>query len=282
MKKGKVFWGIQILLVAAFILVGCGKNNSTSSSSEKAESSDKVKTVSVAVQEGSKPVSYIDDKGNITGYEAEVIKKIDKLIPEYKFDLEAVSGSAEEVGIDAGKYALIAQGFFKTDEREEKYLLPDENTGVTLLKIFTLKKNDSINTLDDLVGVKLAPIPPNGGQFKLLTKYNEEHPDKKIDFTTAENVPIANKFQSLKDGEYDAFIWPINGIDFDAITQNFGDIFRQSEPIEISPTYFLINKNQKDLSEKVNVAIKKLKDDGELVKLSKKFFGFNVFDELKE
>ena len=35
-------------------------------------------------------------------------------------------GIQYRVGLDAGKYALIGGGLYKTPEREEKYLFPDE------------------------------------------------------------------------------------------------------------------------------------------------------------
>lgn len=48
---------------------------------------------------------------------------------------------------------MIAQGLFKSAEREEKYLLPSENNGASLMKIYTNNKN--IKDMKDLVGKKL-------------------------------------------------------------------------------------------------------------------------------
>lgn len=77
------------------------------------------KTVNVAVEAGAKPLSFEDDNGELTGYEVEVLQEIDEIVEEYDFNLEAVEGDSVQIGLDAGKYALIGGGLYKTPEREE-------------------------------------------------------------------------------------------------------------------------------------------------------------------
>ena len=71
-----------------------------------------VKTYQVAVSTDSKPLSY-KQNGKLTGYEVEVLKAIDKELPNVKFKYHAVSQSAELVGLDSGKYDLASNGFYK-------------------------------------------------------------------------------------------------------------------------------------------------------------------------
>lgn len=265
---------LSLILVIATVmgLSACGTDVSSDSN---------VTQLTVAVCNNSKPNSYTDDNGVLVGYEVEIIQAIDEKLDEYEFTIEAVSQDAEEIGIDTGKYALIAQGFYKTEERAAKYLIPDENTGVSLMKIYTLE-SETINSMEDLGGKTLAPVPPNGGIYNFITAYNEEHPDSQVEFDTAENVAIATRFSELVDGKYDAIIWPSANLDLSEIEKSLKVTFRASDPVSVNPTYFLIAPDQEAFYEKVNKAITELKEDGTISEISKKYFGEDILQYYSE
>lgn len=254
------------------LLTACGNSAKVSTSSGDGQSG-KAKKVVVAVANGEKPLSYTDDNGNLIGYEVDALKALDKLIPEYEFDIQSVDADSQQVGLDSGKYALISEGLFKTKERTEKYLLPDENVGVSLIKIITRGNDNSIKTLDDLVGKKVVPVSPNGGIFNLLTAYNKEHQGQ-ITITTQEGLSDADKYKGVASGKYDALVLPSLG--FKELKEKLNLDLKQSDPVKVNYTYFVLGKDQKDLDEKVNEALKKLKQDGTLSKLSEKYFGEDV------
>ena len=277
MKKISIIFASVGILTG--LLAGCASTatqpaNAAAASAQSAVStssaaSTEVKKVVVAVASEEKPLSYTDDSGNLIGYEVDALKAIDQIIPEYEFDIQSVDADAEQVGLDAGKYALISEGLFKTKEREEKYLLPEENVGVSLITIVTRGKDTSINTLDDLIGKKVAPVSPNGGIFNLLTAYNKDHKDQ-IKILTQENLSTADKYQGLVSGKYDANVAPSLG--FKETKDKLKLDLRQSAPVKVNNTYFVLGKTQTDLTAKVNEALKKIKADGTLSKLAVKYF----------
>lgn len=293
MKKATVLLMIGALTAG---LVGCGKaettqatatetQNTTEAATETAaveteaeegkteSSSGEAKTVIAAVDTGSKPLSFEDEEGKLTGYEVDVLNAINELIPGYEIQIEAVESDATQIGLETGKYALIGGGLYKTPEREEKYLLPDAISGVSTIKIFVNGDNDSIKTLDDLVGKKVSPPSPNGGIYNLLTEYNEEHPDAKIDFETADGVAIADRFTDISNGTYDALVIPDN-LGYDEIIKELNlNVKVVDEPVKVNPTYFALAKGQEDLLNKVNTALTTLREDGTLSKLSVQWFG---------
>ncbi|RYQ18694.1 ABC transporter substrate-binding protein [Bifidobacterium pseudolongum subsp. globosum] len=260
---------VSLIPAALMVMSGCGE--------QKADAADNVTEVPVAVAADSKPLSYTADDGSLDGYEVAVLKAVDEKLPDYTFAIEAVADDAEDVGIDTGKYALTTGGYFKTEQRERKYLLPEENTGVSLMKIWTLPNRTDIKTLDDLVGKKIAPISPNGGVNKLLTAYNEQHVDSPIAITRQDNVQAADSFKGLIDGKYDAVVIPQQSFDVESIEQALGRQFRGSDPVEVDNQYFLLNKSQDELYAEVNKAIAELKQDGTLKQLSEQYFGTDVF-----
>lgn len=261
---------LALISASAVMMSACGE--------QQADAANNVTEVPVAVAANSKPLSYTTDDGSLDGYEVAVLKAIDEKLPDYAFTIEAVADDAEDVGIDTGKYALTTGGYFKTEQREQKYLLPKENTGVSLMRIWTLPSRTDITTLDDLVGKKIAPISPNGGVNKLLTKYNEEHVNSLLDITRQDNVQAADNFKGLIDGKYDAVVIPQQSFDVDSIEQALGQNFRGSDPVEVDDQYFLLNKSQDKLYAEVNRAIADLKQAGALRQLSEQYFGTDVFE----
>lgn len=285
--KNRLFVSIFALATISAILFGCGTTGASSASSSPASSSAnsgtaEIKKVNVALESGSKPLSFEDEKGNKIGYEVDVLKAVDELIPDYEFNLEFVESDATSIGLDTGKYVLIGGGLYKTKEREEKYLLPDAINGVSLINIYVHEDNDSIKSIDDLVGKKLVPSTPNGGIFNLLTSYNAEHPNAQITITTAEGVSVADRFASVDSKQYDALVLP-NNLGFNEIKAQLGLKVKAVEaPVKINGTYFALAKDQADLNAKVSEALKTLRENGKLSELSLKWYGEDTIQYYKD
>lgn len=265
MKKKILSLVIGALLITG--ITGCGK-------ATEASETEGVKKVIVAVENGSKPLSYVDDDGNVVGYEVDVLAEVDELIPEYEFQLEIVSGDATQIGLETGKYALIGGGLYKTAEREEKYLLPETAAGVSTIKLLVREEETEIQTLDDLFGKKIVPVTPNGGIYNLLTTYNEEHTDAQLTIELSDgSFTTADRLVEISEGIYDALVLPDNLGVLDTAKELGVSIKAIEQPVQINPTYFALAKDQEDLNEKVNEALKTLIENGTLSELNVKWYG---------
>lgn len=280
---------LSTVLAAALLtgtLAGCAGNQTNSSgaaaSGATGSSVAEVKTVNIALESGSKPLSFENDKGEKVGYEVDVLKAVDELIADYNFNIEFVESDATQIGLETGKYALIGGGLYKTPEREEKYLIPNAINGVSLINIYVNEEDDSIKGLQDLVGKKLVPSTPNGGIYNLLTAYNQENPDKQITITTGEGVSVADRFLSVSNKEYDALVLP-NNLGYNEIKQELGIKVKPVEtPVKINGTYFALAKGQEDLSAKVEAALKELRSNGTLSQLSIDWYGEDTIQYFTE
>lgn len=285
--KTKLFSSVLAAALFAGVLSGCASNQSTGANASAAQSgaessAAQVKTVNVALESGSKPLSFENDKGEKVGYEVDVLKAVDELITDYDFNIELVESDATQIGLETGKYALIGGGLYKTPEREQKYLIPNAINGVSLINIYVNEDDDSIKSLDDLVGKKLVPSTPNGGIFNLLTAYNQEHPDKQITITTGDGISVADRFKSVSDKEYDALVLP-NNLGFAEIKEELGlKVKAVTPPVKINGTYFALAKDQTDLSAKVEQALKTLRENGTLSKLSETWYGEDTIQYFTE
>ncbi len=279
--KNRFFASVLAFGIISAALSGCGGSGASSGTAPVSSDGAETKKVNVALESGSKPLSFEDEKGNKVGYEVDVLAAVDALIPDYDFNLEFVESDATAIGLDTGKYALIGGGLYKTKEREEKYLLPDAINGVSLINIYVHEDDNSIKSIDDLVGKNLVPSTPNGGIYNLLTGYNAEHPNAQITITTAEGVSVADRFASVDAGQYDALILP-NNLGFNEIKAQLGLKVKAVEtPVAINGTYFALSKDQADLAQKVEEALKTLRENGTLSQLSVKWYGEDTIQYFK-
>lgn len=276
MVKYKKSMTVISALLSLMLLGACSED--TKQESENA-SADGARTIEVAVPPDSKPLSFTDEKGELTGYEVEILRAVDEKLEEYSFNLVGVHDSAAEIGLDTGKYQLLAQGLFKTPTREEKYLIPEQHNGASLMRVYSNKKHGEIKSLGDLVGLVISPPSPSGGVYNLLMAHNEEHPDKKLEFLTSEaGLTVAERVKDVESGKYDALVLPSNlGAGEIIKTKNLE--VNISDPVKVFPTYFMIynSEENKDLVSKVSTALTELKDDGLLSELSIKYYGEDVF-----
>jgi len=68
---------------------------------------DGVKVIPVSVVSTSKPDAYINEDGKLTGYDVEVLRAIDELLPQYKLDLQTMEdGSVVEEGTAAQIFSV--------------------------------------------------------------------------------------------------------------------------------------------------------------------------------
>lgn len=266
MKIRKITLLVPLLLLAVF-LTACGKAASSGT-----------KTYDVAVSTASKPLSY-QEGGKLKGYEVDVIRAVDKKLPDVKFNLTAVSQTAELIGLDSKKYDFAANGFYSNPARQKKYLITKENDGLSLVKVYTNKNkvNKAVTDLGDLSGLSVAPVNPNGGMYNLLTTWNKNQPNQKIKVLTSDQFPLQQLLKDVNTGKYDALIDPSNLGEADIISGLKLKNITTSKPVRAFPTYFLYTKDNQALAKKVDKALRALKKDGTLAKLSEKYFGENVF-----
>lgn len=262
-----------------FFLAACGQGGESGNTNENTESNGSDTTqITAAVENASRPLSYTDENGDLTGYEVELLDAINEEINNYDIEIESVDSEATQVGLDTGRYQMIGGGLYKTPEREELYMFPEEHTGASIISIYTRADDDSIQTLDDLSEVTVHPVTPNGGIFNLLTRYNEENPDNQIDIQLGESGDYAQRFQALDEGASDAVVMPSN-LGAEEIINELGlNVAPVEEPVQVNPTYFMLSPAQDELKTELDTAIQTLKDNGTLSQLSEEWYGEDMFE----
>ncbi|PLS29359.1 L-cystine-binding protein TcyK [Bifidobacterium parmae] len=261
------------------VVSGCGQS-ATGAESGAANDAD-AKTIVVGLNtKTSKPFNYVNEDGQLDGYEYQILKRIDDLYPEYRFEYKQLDWPNTLASLDTGKIQVAASSLQLNDERKAKYGYTDQGLASYVNRITVAKSNKTIKDIDDLAGK--AVIASNGdATAALLEKYNAKHPDKKIDLkygdwseeqmTTAltSGAGDAETRTELKIAEHNKSYpnaqWKAVG-----------------EPLSQQNTRFLFDKSDTELKTKLDDGIKKLRDSGELKKLSKQYLNGDFSEPVEE
>ena len=143
----KIVLGIVSFGILIGLVTGC-------SNSSEAVNGDKI--VKVGTMGTCEPFSFQDANGNLTGYDIEVLREVEKRIEGVKFDFIASPWDTLFIGLDADKFQLLANQITSNPEREAKYLLTDNSYFADITQPIVRGDDTSINSLADLKGKKVG------------------------------------------------------------------------------------------------------------------------------
>lgn len=279
-KNWKKFTVLALgVLTAAALLGGCGNDNKAAGFA--ADGKTVVKTVISGTEA---PLSWVDEKGEKHGYEYDVLLEVNKRLKNYRLDIQAVPPETEDVMMESGDAKVATGGYFKNAQREQNFLLPESPIGASSLMVYVTKGNETkYKNLEELLkdGKKIVPLTANGGAFRIITEWNKKHGNILTEIPVQSGVSVAERIKSIKEGQYDAYIIPNNlGVEDLAAKQGV-TLVALPEPIKVNATYVLVNKKEDKLAGEINEALKSLRDDGTLAKISTKWYKDDLLKLLK-
>lgn len=272
MRISKKIVAIISVLTLAVGTIGCGSKGAEAASESEA------RKVKVALAPGFYPITYADDDGNAAGYDVEVFKAIDELLPEYEFEFEIVDKETMNVGVETGTYQVGINSMFKTPEREEIYLIPENNMGYTAVAGLYREGEEHISSFKDIhdQNLKLHPTNASGTIPNVVKEWNEANPDDQVEIEIVSAVDNNEGVNAIRAGEYDVFIHLLPVINLWE-----GDLkegLQITDALAVVPTYPIINKNETELNNAVNEKLAELKESGKLSEISNATFGYDVFE----
>ena len=220
----------------------------------------------VATEGAWAPWTYHDEQGNLVGFDVEVAKAIaDKLGVTATFAETEWDGIF--AGLDAGRYDIAANGVEVTDERAEKYNFTTPY-GYIRTALIVRGDNDDITSFEDLAGKHTA----NSIASTYMT-LAESYGATAVGVDTLDQtiqMVLSGRADATLNAEvsfYDYMtVHPDANIKVVALTD---DASRVSIPVR---------KDEKSASllEAINQAIAELDEEGELSRISEKYFGKDI------
>ncbi len=290
----KSILALGILLLIGMVATGCGTKKTvetvedktpansadisgdttttgdTAATADENTASGEVRKVIIGTGTAFKPYCYLDENGKLAGYEYEVLSAVDELLPQYEFEFQTFEFANILVGIDAKKIDVGAHQFELNEERQAKYLFSNESYTTFILRITVDKSRDDIKSLEDLQGKKVQTGTGSNASY-ILEQYNKEHANSPINLIYSSETS-EQQVNNIANGTYDAIISITRVVE--NLNKEFGDHLKTvGEPIANSNTYFVLNKDDVQLRDDIDGALKTLKENGKLAELSIKIIG---------
>ncbi len=257
------------ILITTTLIITLAITSLTECGSKETSTNANVTKIIVGTGNAYEPYCYLDEKGNLAGYEYEVLKAVDELLPEYEFTYQTSDFANVLISLDANKIDIAAHQYEWNKERDEKYLFGKEAYTTYVTYLVVAKDRKDINSLDDLQGLKVKSSTGSNATY-ILENYNQEHPNNQIQIEYVNNSTDEETVTGILNGIWDATI--ATKRDVKKLNKNYGDgsevLTVVGEPVQSSSTYFLFAKDNTKLQEAVDKAVKELKDNGKLAQLS--------------
>ncbi|RHB48323.1 transporter substrate-binding domain-containing protein [Exiguobacterium sp. AM39-5BH] len=234
------------------VLAACGSET---------DSGSKEAVITVGTEATYPPFTY-KDKGEITGYDIDVLNEAAKRAG-YKVEYEPMDFKGLVPALDAERIDMIANQMSITPEREEKYAFSTPYA-VSGAQVIVASDNKDIQGIDDLKGKVVGST--QGSVYAQLA----EEAGAEVKFYKGANQVL----QDLQVGRLDAALndrlfilteLEKTGYDVKAV----GDVFNKSEA-------GYMTRQDSDVLDKLDDALAEMKEDGTMAEIGEKYFGEDI------
>lgn len=263
-------WFVLTGIASALLLGACGNADASEDDQESAANPD-AETIVVGTGNAYQPFVYLDENGELDGYDVAVLKGVDEKLDKYNFEYESSDFKNILTSLQAGKVDLAAHQYQYNDERAEKYLFGEVGYNNITLHIISIEGEGEYNSLDDLQG-KNVIASPGANEAHVVEEYNSEHgKDEQINIVYNEGGSEIF-ISSLQNGTADAGI--LKEYDGNKYNEQFdANLAISEEPVSGSKANFLYRKGDEELQQAVDGAVQELIDEGTLAELSIEYLG---------
>ena len=214
--------------------------------------------------------SYVDENNNLTGYDIEILREIDRRLPDVAFEFQTMDLSSCFVALEAGQIDLIANQLVHNEERDSKYLFNTLPYGYAVSRLIVRGEENGVTSLDDLKGKTMA-LTPTSESARAVRQFNETA-DPQINVVNFDGGS-AETFSQVATGQADATVGykpTVENSDYDL--KVVGD------PIASVPVYFILRQDDQAaaLVQEIDTTLQAMIDDGTVSALSQQFLGEDV------
>lgn len=259
-KKGL----IALVLLATIALAGCG--GSKKDDVQKSEDTKANSTLIVGFDQAFPPMGFKDDKGGFTGFDIELAQMAAKKM-NMDVKLQPIDWDSKDAELNSGNINCIWNGFTMTG-REGKY-----EFSVPYMKnrqVLVVKKGSTVKSLADMKGKRLELQQGSTADNALAEKKDFKESLGNVT-TVPENLTALS---DLEQGSCDAVL--MDEIVARYIIKQGRDFVVIDDPISEEEYAVGFKLGNKDLANQINKALNDLAGDGELAKLSQKYFGQDI------
>lgn len=259
---------IMVMALGTFAMTGCG-------SSDKEAAGDKIV---VGLDDTFAPMGFRDEDGNLVGFDIDLANAVgEELGMEIEF--KPIDWDAKEMELESGSIDCVWNGMSVTPERKESMSLTDKYLNNKIVLMTLADSELDVTAATELADLKIG-TQADSSALEML-KANEEYDSFKDKISEYDTYDTA--IMDLKAGR-------INVIAVDQVlgeytNKNLGGELKECT-YSLGDDFYVIGfaKDNTELRDKVNDAIKALYDNGKAAEISKTWFGKDivVFEPLED
>lgn len=206
------------------------------------------------------PLEYIDEKGNLTGFEVELVPMIGEKVG-VKMEAKNIPWDTIFAGLANGQYDGVASGVSVTEDRKKTM---DFSTPILQAGQVMIVKNDSnVQGSEDMKGLRVGVQIGTTGDL-VLDDY---------DVVRKQYDDIGLAIQDMLNGNLDACVCDsLIASDFVLANENYKNRLRVAgKPFTEEDIAIAVKKGNKELLDLVNKGLEMMKADGSYDKLKAKW-----------
>lgn len=266
MKK-KILGLLLTFTIAAGVLAGCGSTDSTDTgsgtadgtaetetASGKARTLDEIKedgTIKIGVFSDKNPFGYVDENGEIQGYDVYFAKRIakDLLGSEDAVEFVYVEAASRVEYLKSGKVDIILANFTVTDERSEQvdFALPYMKVALGVVS----PDGALIKDAEDLNGKNLIVVKGTTAETYFTENYPEVNLIKFDEYQEAYDALLDGRGDAFSTDNTEVLAWAIQNEGFTVGIESLGNTDSIAPAVQKGNTELLnwINDEIKSLAE---------------------------------
>lgn len=275
MKKSmKLLTAVAVGAIAAGIFAGCGEEKKPAAAADGGKVA--VKTL---VSSTEPPLAWADEKGEMHGYEYDVLKEVSARLKNYTLAIEAVPPETQDIMMESGEAKVAVGGYFRNAQREQNFNVPKNPIGASSLMVYVKAGTEKeYKNLEEAVkaNLRVVPFTSNGGAFRIITDWNQKHGNIMKEIEVQTGMSQSERLRAIKAGQYDILVVP-NNLGIEDLAKKEGlEVATLAEPVQVNETVVLVNKKETKLADEINAALGEMRKDGTLAKISEKWYGSDL------
>lgn len=290
MKK-KILSMMTVLTMAGMLIAGCGGSGEDTGETQSAQGSEtgggaediSAESIIPAGEESEKllelqengirigycndiPYEYIDDDGNFSGFEIEIIEAACRKIGITEFIPTATSWDTYSTELQQGKFDIFGCGVYVTDERLEVMNFCNET--YNLKECIVVRKDSGIETIDDL---KDKSVASSAGM--LYMDVTQEAADDGLFGSAVVGGQPSSLALDVQTGKVDAAMMDIVMGAYLSSQENMSDLTVLEDWENMTNGYcsYLLNINDTEFVEEFNQGLDAIKEDGTMKEILEKY-----------
>jgi L-cystine transport system substrate-binding protein len=251
-----------LVLLAGFALFAGGKSNKAAGGTA---------VINVGTMGTYEPFSLVEPGGRVTGYDIEVLRLLETVDPDLRFEFHAGPWDSLFPGLDSDRYQLIAQQIYRTPEREVKYVLTNQSYHQSTSQLIAKKGRTDIQGLESLRDKNIGTTV--GDSFtRFLEDWNQANGN--ILTIVYYEEDITTVLQDIVNGRIHATLNDPAMARAKAAAQGL-EVEPVGRRIEENSVFFIAKKDAAGtaLRDRLDAALAKVHADGRLSALSIQWFG---------